>query len=238
MKIPQIIHQTWKTEKLPDKFRHLQETWKIKHPLWKYILWTDEMNREFIEQHFHWFLKKYDKFTNNIQRVDAVRYFILYLYGGVFVDLDFECIANIGPLLESATCVLGREPEEHCRIHGKDMIVSNAFIACIPGHDFIKALCDEVASARRKTRHKSDRILDSTGPFMLTRVLKTFPRQDDVRVLEAKILYPLPKSESDTCLNSDDLPESDRCKLKDAYAIHYYVGSWWKKDIEQIITGE
>ena len=37
----------------------------------------------------------YDNYDVNIKRVDAVRYFYLYHFGGLYVDLDFECIKNI-----------------------------------------------------------------------------------------------------------------------------------------------
>jgi mannosyltransferase OCH1-like enzyme len=88
MRIPRIIHQTWKSNQLSTEFRESLISWKRQHPDWQYILWTDEMNRNLIASYFAWFLPFYDNYEYNIQRADVVRYFILYKYGGIYVDLD------------------------------------------------------------------------------------------------------------------------------------------------------
>ena len=93
-KIPKIIHQTWKSRDLPDNFKKWSKIIKDLHPDWEYKLWTDEDNRNFIKNHYSWFLKTYDNYDVHIKRVDAVRYFYLYHYGGVYIDLDFICLKN------------------------------------------------------------------------------------------------------------------------------------------------
>lgn len=45
LRIPRIIHQTWKTKDVPSPLDQLPQTWKEYLPNWEYILWTDEMNR-------------------------------------------------------------------------------------------------------------------------------------------------------------------------------------------------
>src|SRR6476661_4563148 len=87
MAIPKIIHQTWKNESIPQEMATFQQTWKEHHPDWEYRLWTDRDNREFIENYYSWFLPVYDAYRENICRVDAVRYFIMYHYGGLSVLL-------------------------------------------------------------------------------------------------------------------------------------------------------
>lgn len=51
-------------------------------------LWTEETSREFIETEYPWFLRTYDRYLYPVQRVDAVRYFLLMHYGGIYLDLD------------------------------------------------------------------------------------------------------------------------------------------------------
>lgn len=104
LRIPRIIHQTWKTKDVPSPLDQLPQTWKEYLPNWEYILWTDEMNREFVCKHFPDFLEKYDTYPCNIQRADAIRYLLLKVYGGLYVDMDFECLENIGFFL----CILRR----------------------------------------------------------------------------------------------------------------------------------
>ena len=72
--IPHIIHQSWKTKTLPKKFHDWSNSWKIKHPEWKYMLWTDEENDAFVKLNFPWFWPTYSSFSKKIQKVDSVRY--------------------------------------------------------------------------------------------------------------------------------------------------------------------
>lgn len=52
LRIPRIIHQTWKTKDVPSPLDQLPQTWKEYLPNWEYILWTDEMNRGICLQTF------------------------------------------------------------------------------------------------------------------------------------------------------------------------------------------
>ena len=89
----------------------LAESWRRNHPGWEYRLWTDTQNREFIRTRYPDFLVRYDSYPYHIQRVDAVRYFILYTFGGLYVDLDFECIHSLERLLAEHECLFGLEPQ-------------------------------------------------------------------------------------------------------------------------------
>jgi mannosyltransferase OCH1-like enzyme len=83
--LPKIIHQQWKTDKLPPGlFTKVNMEWKRLYPVPEYshILWTDETMRQLIKEKFPWFLETYDQYPTNIQRADASRYFILYILGG------------------------------------------------------------------------------------------------------------------------------------------------------------
>jgi mannosyltransferase OCH1-like enzyme len=57
-------------------------------------LWTEKESRDFIETEYPWFLRTYDGYRYPVQRVDAVRYFIMLHYGGIYMDLD-----NVGDFL-------------------------------------------------------------------------------------------------------------------------------------------
>ena len=51
-------------------------------------MWTDAKSRELIATEYPWFLNTFDNYTHPIQRADAIRYFVLAHYGGVYIDLD------------------------------------------------------------------------------------------------------------------------------------------------------
>lgn len=90
MKIQKIIHQTWKTNSLPKELNQYSHSWKEHHPDCDYKLWTDEDNRNLIQENYPGFLRYYETLPLNIQRADIARYFILYSFGSVYVDLDVE----------------------------------------------------------------------------------------------------------------------------------------------------
>ena len=47
--------------------------------------------RRLIEVHYPWFIEQYDGYSQEIMRINAARYFILYHHGGIYLDIDMEC---------------------------------------------------------------------------------------------------------------------------------------------------
>jgi len=104
--IPRIIHQTWANESIPEKWQEAQKSCLNLHGDYEYKvywffmgiavalangggqLWTNEKSRGFIRKEYPWFLETYDNYPYPIMRADAIRYFILSFYGGVYLDLD------------------------------------------------------------------------------------------------------------------------------------------------------
>ncbi|DAA79343.1 TPA_exp: putative Glycosyl transferase [Trichophyton benhamiae CBS 112371] len=86
--IPKIIHQTYKNESIPEIWVGPRNGCIEMHPDYEYILWTDKKSRDFIAEHYPWFLTTFDNYPFPIQRADSIRYFILAHYGGTYIDLD------------------------------------------------------------------------------------------------------------------------------------------------------
>lgn len=228
MNIPLHIHQTWKDEHIPEVVAAYVQTWKTHHPGWTYTLWTDAMNRDFISTYYPEFLPVYDRYPTPIQRVDAVRYFILHRLGGLFIDLDFECLKNVGPLLAGTTFVAGLEPAAHALAHRKKYIVSNAFMAGIPQAGFTERICQVLLQNDYYKYYREpgfNSILDCAGPFMLSRIYENFEPKEAVRILEPEWLYPLVKDPQTGRTKPEDI--SREVASGKAFAIHHYWGSWW-----------
>jgi len=110
---PKIIHQQWKTTKIPDgvyskwsaKFKEL-----FPEPEYKHMLWTDENALELIKNEFPFFLSAHNKYEFGIQRADAARYFVLYKYGGLYADLDYEPLVNFWDHLPKDRVALVESP--------------------------------------------------------------------------------------------------------------------------------
>jgi len=224
--IPRIIHQTWKESRLPGHFEMLSQTWKDLHPDWRYILWTDDMNRAFINRYFPDFLLQYDSYPENIQRVDAVRYFILLKMGGVFVDMDFECVENIEELLSGRECLFAMEPQEHCEQFGKEKIICNAFMATKPQNNFFYTICNSLPIPATRGGNIVQNILSTTGPFILTYIYDAYQNKNEVTLLPSSTVYPFTVAEARRAI-ADDIDELMQSKIDRAYAVHYFFGSWY-----------
>jgi mannosyltransferase OCH1-like enzyme len=65
---------------------------KIRNANFEHFLWDDFDNRQFIADYYPWFLAIYHAYPREIYRADAVRYFFMYQFGGVYLDMDTECL--------------------------------------------------------------------------------------------------------------------------------------------------
>ncbi|MFF3055982.1 glycosyltransferase [Streptomyces sp. NPDC057909] len=215
-----MIHQTWKDTDVPPEWQKWADSWRIHHPGWGYRLWTDADNRAFLQEHYPWFLPVYDGYPEAIMRADAIRYFLLDHFGGLYVDLDFECLKPVTEILDGHDLVLGCEPDAHTRLllarrRGFDRIVGNAFIASRPGHPFWAHV-----HRRLVATHKLPSTLDVTGPFFLTRAIDSAPEPESITVLDPEVLYP---EVSPYATEQFGPQEADYDR---AYAVHHWSDSW------------
>lgn len=171
--IPKVIHQTWKTEDVPDEWKKGQESVIRMNPGWTYILWTDEMCRNLIATEFPWFLDIYDSYPDGIQRADAWRYFVLYRIGGIYLDLDFYCNKPIESLFTDQEC------DVYLVRSANYAGMTNAILASKQYSNFwphlwklmVKRAKDQPFSYKL-SRHY--RIMKTTGPVLVDDALKTY----------------------------------------------------------------
>ena len=214
--IPCILHQTWKTKKLPENFRKWSTECKQLYLNWKYILWTDDKNRDFIKKYYPWFLSVYDNYDKNIKRVDAVRYFLLYHYGGVYMDLDFLCLKDFSPLLKKGHAIFGYQLHD---INAKGSI-ANAFMASPPYHP----LFEKIIHTLYKYKHLP--VLEATGPVFLTNMIKNYS-DIDVIIYKMPILYT--HEWNDKSIKSKDCTNStQKCKshFPNSYTSTVWTHTW------------
>lgn len=214
--IPKIIHQTWKTNFLPDCYDRWSTHIKEMHPDWKYILWTDEDNRNFIKENYSWFLDIYDTYDKNIKKVDAVRYFLLYHYGGIYIDMDMTTIKRLDDLiLNKKNCIFGYQ------LKNKDLkgSVANAFMISPPKHPFFKTLILDLKTTKEKP------VLEATGPSYLTDHIKQY-KNNDITIYDMPIIYSTEWDNKDSVNICDNNFELCKTKFPDSYLITFWTGSW------------
>ena len=175
-KMPKIIHQTWKDLDIPTQFSRWIKSWLLLHPDWEYWIWTDADAEQLIADKHPRFLEIFQGYTQPIRRADALRYFVLYEFGGVYADLDMEALTPIDPLTLKYSCFIGQEPYEHPILDTNfEMLLINALIGCRPGHPFMKMLIDSLPLYSIMWNY-----LDSTGPHFVTSVYRQYQINADM----------------------------------------------------------
>jgi mannosyltransferase OCH1-like enzyme len=229
--IPKIIHQTWKTNDVPEHWKSSHDEWLSfdKNGQWTYLLWTDEMNRELVSQLYPWFLEKYDQYADNIQRADVIRYFILYTYGGIYCDLDIKpkkSFLKLFQLYEEEDIVIAKSASSHkMPFHP----LTNSFMMSKPGCVFWKYVFEEIispwSSKNGKWKHfmstlsRHWRIIFTTGPGPINSAWKRYRENGhDLKSIPMEYIQPLQEW------------ESRPCDTTDSHVTLLANGSWHKSD--------
>eukprot|EP00035_Acanthoeca_spectabilis_P029943 m.7062 g.7062 ORF g.7062 m.7062 type:complete len:356 (-) comp3908_c0_seq2:146-1213(-) len=92
--VPKILHQTWMTHTISKTHARTFESWEQCLPDdWVHVLWSDpEADKLVLTKGPAAFLPTYQGYSHPIQKVDSFRYVLLDLYGGIYADLDNECM--------------------------------------------------------------------------------------------------------------------------------------------------
>jgi len=140
----------WIGPQIPERFQGFYDGWKSKHPQFQFTLWDE--NEILKEPELVAALRKirsvYETETGvlPIKRIsiatitDIIRYYIMYKYGGIYADMDMECIKPIDKL--------HTECQEDCKFLFAGEVVgtplvkvfasNNNFIIAPPNHKFFQ----------------------------------------------------------------------------------------------------
>jgi inositol phosphorylceramide mannosyltransferase catalytic subunit len=222
LRIPRIIHQIWIGSPLPAKYKKWQKTWQSWSG-WEYKLWTNKeveklqlVNRDLFEAA-----------TTYGQKADILRIELLKQFGGLYVDMDFECLnADIFDTLHKCyNFYTGVFPLD-CITLG----VNNAIIGSVPNHPILVNYLKEMRNVwHQKTENLFDEVVVKTGPGLFTKVFASYAHaQDRVIALPPTFFYPL-GGRQNTFLKR---PPADVLKQKvckpESVAIHWWARSWSK----------
>lgn len=228
LRIPRIVHQIWLGSPVPEVFRQWMESW-MRLEGWEYRLWTE---KEISELSLY---NKclYDASTNFGEKSDIVRLEILAQFGGVYVDVDFECLdpAIFEELHHSFDFYIGFEPLEHGFVYKFNMFkVCNAIIAAAPHHPLIQDLVENM-KANYIAYTKCCNAVQKTGPSYYTRILcehelaKAHTKRN--MYLPCSFFYPTSEPETQYFFQN---PTVSIIIGRETAGFHYWYGTWWKQD--------
>jgi mannosyltransferase OCH1-like enzyme len=201
--IPKIIHHI-----CPRDFKRWHNKWFCGYesslrifpsPEYTHMHWYDDELHLFIEAEFPWFLDIFNSYDANIKRIDMIRPFFLYKYGGIYLDMDYVVYNNFYDNLPSDKVSTPESPyklNEH---------IQNALLASPPQHNFWLIIIDECYN------HKDGHVFDATGPQLYTKTYYKYPQL--VNLLDVDLYNP----------HINDKPKFDRT---DIYAKHLLSVAW------------
>lgn len=213
--IPKLIHIIWLGSPLPSKCEAMVNSWKKFHPDWTVKIWMDEDIEDFDLRNQLAFAYA----QNYGEKSDIFRYEILYRYGGLYVDTDFECLKPFDEIHRSCEFYAGTT-------YDKNALLYNRLIGARPGHPILKACVENLEIGNGD--NDPFRIMEATGPYYLTKMyFQTGLSQgfDKTVVFPVTYLYPYPNN----ITPKPDLETIKRTFIKpESLAIHYWETSWAK----------
>lgn len=216
-KIPKIIHQIWVGPKeLPKDFKKWQKTWLSMHPDWEYRLWTDKDVAHFplVNQEF------YDTTTSYGEKANILRYEILYHFGGLYIDTDFECIQPIDFLHHTCDFFMGFEFPQPNKT---ELIIGNAIIGARPAHPLLKLFIENIQNFWHHTWQPK-----RSGTFFVTEIIKRnlVNCTDTTIIFPANFFYPWADSKRPWEERNENYRDFYR---PESIGFHHWDLTWQKK---------
>lgn len=185
-----IIHQIFldiglkPLDERKDYLENIEITKKL-NPDWKHMLWLDSDVEELVKLDYPEILDMWNNFPNKFYKVDFVRYLILNKYGGIYLDLDEQCIKPFDDKFCNSKTILGK----WIKLTNNKEIINNNIIG-FQNKEICKKLIDYSISQyeyRQKSMPESWKVrkfLHSVGATMFFRFCKINKISSDIDSFE------------------------------------------------------
>lgn len=217
--IPKIIHQTYKNYDLPDIYKMCQNEIKKLHPDFEYRFYTDDDMDRLMKTEFPEYYDKFNELPRMIMKIDMFRYFLMYKYGGLYIDMDYLMFKPFDLLNEKVVIPTNRD-----LIDNKPTNLGNCIFASVPNHPFWKSLMDTLFTTDRKNLSFDgsdnvikDTVLNSTGPMFVFDMYNRYLNKNDINIPERMLFHPPTKN------NEMYIQE---LKKKGCYGMHICTALW------------
>jgi len=189
--IPKIVHQAWldrTNDSAPPPLKFQTEKYMMSvpraNPEYEIKIWNYTQVKELFDQRpelQRWKAFYFEKISTWIERCDFIRYIWMWLFGGVYLDIDFSCHHSFNSVVEGRTFTWVRD-WIHCNelalgaFDGK-FAVYNGFLAAAPGHPIWPMLCDFIM--HRYEVVQPGLVINSTGPVAIGDFCKVYGLADE-----------------------------------------------------------
>ena len=176
--IPKKIFQTYKNNKVSPGMYDAVHTWIDKNPDWEYHFYDDNDCRYFIKDNFpKKVLAAYDTLIPGAYKADLWRYCVLYIYGGVYVDIKAELLVSLNDVISDEVKFLSFKDAIHFRSKN-DTNIYQAFICAEPNQLFLYNLLGLIVDNSSKGFYGHNQ-LSITGPGLLGKAINSSLIRDE-----------------------------------------------------------
>ena len=207
--IPKIIHQIWLGDKrIPKHIEQYMSEIRLSHPEYDYRFWTDGNIPEMPVR-----LKAiYDSLSHPAMKSDLLRIYVLYLYGGVYLDVDYKLLSH----LDDLNCYDDKDAYVVYPLGSKIDNINNSILISSAGGGLISTLLKEIKTEGQWL-----------GPHFYAAVIFKYLQLNSV-CTDKEIV--------DGCAKCN-LGYIEESKLNSEIVTHKFLASWypdseWKKKFE------
>jgi mannosyltransferase OCH1-like enzyme len=170
--IPRILIQTYKNNYLHPCVHNNIMHILSKNPSYDYYFINDHDAIKLIEDYFDSDgLNAFKKLKVGSAKGDFIRYIALYIYGGVYLDLDATINMDLNNFIQ-------KNSDYYFLYENYFSIITNWFIAITPKHIIMKKIIEEMV--KRINNNIENNILLITGPDMISCVIYNHFTNNDV----------------------------------------------------------
>ncbi|KAH6635951.1 glycosyltransferase family 32 protein [Chaetomium tenue] len=157
-----------------SKWSEVRQSCLDMHPGWEAFLWTDETADKLVSQHFPELYNMWTTYRYPIEKVDALRYMVLYHHGGVILDMDLQCKRALGPLRRFEFVAPAAHPTG----------LSISFMMASKGNTYVRQLVDNLHRYNRQWLGLPyPTVMFSTGCHYASTIHAIQPNRAELKVL-------------------------------------------------------
>lgn len=209
--IPKIIHQIWIGGPVPAAFKKYMHTWQQMHPDWQYVLWTDDNIKELFPLYNQTFFEESEGMG---VKSDLLKWEIIYRFGGVYADVDFECLQPLDQLHYTYDFYTAFQPFDAFFVQ-----LGAALFAAHPHHPILKHCIETI---KDDWHHKG--APKKSGPIHFSKSFIIMAGKDDKRDIAFPAFYFYPLGSTQAILRRTEWVNDG------AYAVHHWAKSWMPKE--------
>ena len=215
--IPKIIHQLI-PDLLPKRYLHCILSVTTCHPEFEHRIYDDNLIHSFMKTHFSEYYEKFSKLPRKIMQIDMVRYFLLYKYGGIYIDADYYMFKQFDLLDFKVVLPINRESN-----NGDIENLGNCIFASEPNNPFFKLLIDSLFNINRtnidvKNDDNIDCSIYGTGPKFVHHIYDTYDSKEEICTPAKKYFHPI--------TNTSVTHLQNLHKTQITYGMHFCQGNW------------